>query len=297
MHRDPNHDRHSDSEPAHPSQLSLWDFASTEQGYRALYDLDFTAAEESFEDAHFRGFIHDKEYTLVIGTCHYWNEQQSILIKNGQTQLANVLNFLDAFKNFTFHTSMKKLRLRLLEYIAELLPKAAPSDMDVTIEIFDLLIADGKYHNAKSLIESMDKQLPENLLIKFAYAEAHWHLGEYHASNLIYLNLLLHQPHNIIITRISNPSLLQLIQQYGATMAPVYGFIFGIFKMARLPDSILYQDDQHRCAIECINYIIESENALKAGDIDKSVSYRKQLYRLSPEVTKVYVNYVRRHQI
>ncbi len=297
MHKNPNPNNHSDSEGTHPSQLSLWDLASTEQGYRALYDLDFSTAEKSFEDALFGGFIHNNEYTLVIETCHYWNEQQSILIKRGQTQLANLLNFIDAFKNFTFHTSMKMLRLRLLEYIAELLPEAAPSDIDVTIEIFDLLIADGKYHYAKNLIECMAQQWPDNLLIKFAYAEAHWYLGEYHASNLIYLNLLLHQPYNIIISRISNPSLHQLILQYGATQATVYGYIFGIFKMSKLPDSILYQDDQHQCAIECIHHILESENAIKAGDTYKSVSHRKQLYQLSPEITKVYMNYVKKHQL
>lgn len=278
-----------------PHQLSLWDNESLETGSNCLAALELEEAIGHFNKALQAGIGDRDSIQKLIEACEYWQvriqySSPNAGATNSHSEQINAL--LSAYVHYFFTPQMGRFKKALLTHVVDLMCNEASMDL-VDMEIaFDLLVEMGDLQKAEDMVSYSIIQHPEKRLLLYLLAQVQWLSGNRSEANNNYVTLLLYHPGEIKADRIENKKLIELIQTYGAPMAPAYGWLRNVVSLVSLPDDIEIYDDQHRKAIECYRLLREANKALEKNERNLSTQYRKQLKALVPDLFAEYFNWV-----
>lgn len=272
-------------------QLTLWDNEALETGNRYLTALKFEEAKLKFNDALAAGLGDADLVNQLIEACDYWQVRITYTPQpdDADSSIENIDSLLNDFDRYPFTPQMNSFKRALLTHIVSLLKKERTVEKELIEKTFDLLIGIEELENAEDLVSLFLNQEPENNLLRYLLAQVQWQNGSRGEANMNYVWLLLHDPVQVTFNRIENIKLQELIQTYGAAMAPAYGWLQNVVSLISLPgEKIKTCNDEHRKAIECYHLLLEANRALKNNEMKLSVSLRKQLKSLD---SKLYAEY------
>lgn len=280
-------------------QLTLWDNEALETGSRYLTELKFEAAKLKFNEALLAGIGERSFVEDLIEACDYWQVQTGYLPQphDAVGSLENIDSLLTAFDRYPFTPQMNLFKRALLTHIVSLLKIETKAGIEYIERAFDLLIEIGELENAEALVLFFLNQQSENNLLLYYLAQVQWLSGDRGEANMNYVWLLLHDPTQVAFGRIENKRLQHLIQTHGAAMAPAFGWLQDVVTIISLTDeNIKIYDDEHRKAIECYRLLLEANHAMKNKEMKLSVSLRKQLKSLNPELYAEYFAWLQRNR-
>lgn len=269
-------------------QLSLWDMESVEEGYKLMFELHFDQALKKFRSSHHQGMIHEQEYKKVKEACEFWRDELHALTSDSIIDSSIIIPVWESFKNYHFFRTQKKFRQNILEYITAHVIKWTDKNVDVIIQMVDFLLRERLFETAHGIVETTLREHQDDIPLKMTLARINWQMGYHDRANEIYLTLMTRYPDRLEIRAIENPKILELVQQYGPYLTPVYGRISGVFKIDQTPTIDHYVHEDHRIGMDSLSEVIASEQAMKVGDFKKSLEHRKKLHKLSPEVMQAY---------
>lgn len=275
-------------------QLSFWDNEALETGYRLLADLELEGAEQQFKKALQAGIGEMDSVKKLREACEYWQARlkYSPENKDANSSSEQIDSLLTAFVHYPFTPQMNAFKKALLAYVVSLLHAEEAMDLKNMETAFDLLLAMGDSQNAEELVSQSISQHPESPLLLYLLAQVQWLNGNRSEANWNYIWLLLHYPESVEFKRIENKNLLEIISIHGVVMAPAFGWLQNIVPLISLQDEIEIINPEHEKAIQCYRLLLESNKALNNNDIKLSVSLRKQLKSIHPELFSKYFYWI-----
>lgn len=275
-------------------QLSFWDNEALETGYRLLADLELGGAERQFTKALQAGIGETDSVKKLLEACEYWQTRLKYSPEDNDANSSSeqIDSLLTAFVHYPFTPQMKIFKKALMAHIVSLLHVEEAMDLKNMETSFDLLLAMGDSQNAEELISKSIGQHPERHLLLYLLAQSQWLNGNRSEANWNYVWLLLHYPESVEFKRIENKNLLQIINIHGVAMAPAFGWLQNIVPLISLRDEIEIINQEHQKAIQCYSLLLESNKALNNNDTKLSVSLRKQLKSIHPELFSEYFYWI-----
>lgn len=277
-------------------QLTLWDLEALETGFQHFSNLRLEEAKLKFHEALRMKLGNKEELRDALGACDYWlpevKQSQEISEDENPSNKADLL--LRKFTNYPFTSQMKYFRVALLSHIGSILSAESPMNLDSVETTFDLLMEAGKLEEAENLILKGISQYPDHPRLHYMQAQVQWLNHEISKANLTYAWLLLHYPREVEKDRIQNKELQQLIDRFGAPMAPLFGWLYKVVPYIPFTGEVETNDREHRRAIECYRLILAANQALAEKGTTSSLPYRKQLRELSPELYDAYFKSLQR---
>jgi len=280
-------------------QLSLWDNEALETGYHCLAALDLEEARLKFNEALQSGIGEKEQIQGLIAACDYWQTQLqrvSIPVTHYITQENHseyIAGLLFNYKHFHFTPQMARFKKAILIHIADFMYEVEDTDLKNIETAFDLLLETGDFQKAEDFISQYVSYFPQRQLLLYYLAQAQWHNGNRSEANNNYVWLLLHYPDHVLINRIENKRLKNIIDSVGPAMAPAYGWLRNIVSFASLSDEIHICDEKHEKALKCYRLLQEANKSLQKNEMKLGIYYRKQLKALSPELYEEYFNWLK----
>lgn len=205
-------------------QLTLWDNQSLEEGYRCLNTLAFSEAAGHFKDAMDSGIAEPSLVQKLIAACKYWQPRICYSTSSAGNGTQKIKALLAGYVHYAFSPQMDNFKKAVLAHIAGLLLKESKPDLHDLETTFDLFIEAGDFQKAEELVTNLSID-PRNPLLIYMLAQAQWlNLNRAEANNN-YVWALLCFPQKAIPDRIENKKLCDLVIEYGAAFAPVYGWL------------------------------------------------------------------------
>ncbi|HBH29023.1 MAG: tetratricopeptide repeat protein [Desulfofustis sp. PB-SRB1] len=271
-------------------QLNLFDLhiIASAQGFACLARFEFDEARSHFTKA----LDIRPEYTEAqrgINDVVYW--QKAIEGIGGDTSPASVGHLWRMFCGFDFLESQhhRNLRQHLLKFLATLLPDH-PSFYDPPDLCHGYLhLLRGDYQRAEANLRLLVEHYPDTALLHLFLAEALWQQGRGEPAGPQYARALLLDPAACENRKISNYPLMEIITEYGADQAPIYGFFKGVLPLVKLPGRLL-PDTSANMLYETMR---KAEQARRRRAHQQMISHRKELQRANKTVFGDYLDYVR----
>jgi hypothetical protein len=278
-----------------PRQLSFWDNEALEKGYRCLDTLELSEAAIYFKEALVTA-ISEMDCQQLITACEYWQPRIEYSSADGGNRQEKISALLADYRHFSFSRQMDHFKKALLTHTVNLFFKQAGIDLNNLEVAFDLLIEAGDFQKAEELASFPISQHPDPQLL-YMLAQAQWLDHKRTEANNNYVMLLLCYPQKTILKRIENKKLCELVVEYGAAFAPVYGWLRNVVPYFLPPEKVEIYDDDHRKALECYCLIRDANKALGKNDTNSSTLYRKKLKLLMPSLFHEYFNWLQRNKL
>lgn len=269
------------------AQLSLWDNAALESGYRSMSHLELDEAVRNLNEALLSAFCDQETTRNSLAACNFW---QPRIKKIKEIEALAITNLLSDYSRFSFTRLMTGLKKALLSYLVECLsyePNMNVSDMETA---FDLLMNIDDFQVAENMVSKYINRYPENYSLLYFLAQAQWRNGNKAAATKNYTSALLYYPEKLFLPRIENNKLQELIHSYGLEKAPAYGWIMSVLPFVHIINNIEKRDETHAQAISSYRLLQEAHKSAENNDIVSGINYRKQLKTENPELYQAYFN-------
>src|SRR5690625_1012873 len=265
---------------------SLWDNTALEDGLRMLTNLRFEEAAKLLGEAKNIALNHEIA-SKAIAACHFW-EPKIKPISQKEIDKDNLRKLLADYLQYAFIPQLESFKKRLLLHIVQLWEKQPRiSEIEITT-IFDLLLQNALYKDAKSFISINMKTQSNNHRLLYMLGQAEWRNEEKANANKNYLHALLYCPDKKSMERIENDRLKKLAQSHHPAMAPSYAWIEGLLPFVTLDDELSILDKEHQKAIDSYRYLKQSDKALQ--NKEDVISHRKRLKATAPGLFDAYMN-------
>jgi tetratricopeptide (TPR) repeat protein len=270
-------------------QLNLfqWDIIAVGKGYQGLADLDLDAARDHFSRVLAARPGHPSA-CQGLRDVQVWEE---VLRKLEGMAPEAALGFLwGRIAGFPFGDSehRRNLRAALIRRLLAMMGDRADFFLppDLCRGCLHLQLAD--YAAAERELRHLLARFPENGRLHGYLGDALWQQGRRSSANEAYARGLLLAPHEVAVDGLCHRGLAEMIEEYGPAMAPIYGFFAEM-----LPLVALGAPARTREAQSC-ELLRQAEQARARGDHEGSVTVRRRLKELSPEVLQDYLAWLAR---
>jgi len=265
-------------------QLGLfdWDIITTASGFASLAQLDFEDARTRFMQV-LRSLPEHREAKKGLRNLEFWEHVFATMDGLG---FGETLSFLwGNINGFAFDSSehSRVLRQTLIKRLHALLGNRPryyePPDLCSGYLHLQL----GKYAKAETDLRLLLDDWPDDGLIHFFLAESLWLQGRTEVAGPVYATALLLAPCEISKRKMSSLSLRRVLQEFGPTLAPIYGYLNGVLPLVQydgLPDTAENQ---------IYHALRQAELARSTNCHQEMVDARRILKSLSPEIFKEYL--------
>ena len=266
------------------TQISLWDNAALETGYRCMAQLKFEEAIGHFKEALVTAFCDQKTTREAIEACEYWQPK----VKAEEENIVKLNQFLFEYQQYPFTPLMASIRKALLNFAARFLTGNPVFDMETMEVVFDLFLSLKNYSGATDFLRNLTERHPEKHTLLYYHAQAQWLDGNEPAANDTYLAAIIYHPDKSFLPGILHVHLLQLIETYGMENTPAYGWILGKFPFVQIKTHIQERDETHARAIRCYRLLKLAHNAAEQNDKNSRIQFSKQLKQENPEMYQLF---------
>ena len=266
-------------------QLSLfqWDILAVGDGYDSLADLNFNDARNHFSRV-LKVLPDHPEAGRGMRDLNVW---EGVLHDMEGLESDSALSFFwNKIVNFPFRNSenCRTFRLSLIKRLLALMDNSATLYIppDLCLGYLYLQLAD--YVTAETHLRVLVGSLPGNGRLYGYLADALWMQGRLEIADAAYAKVLLLDPHNVSVAAMCNRRLADIIQERGAALTPIYGFLEGV-----LP---LVEQETEAVTLEARAYefLRQAEQAKRLANHDEMVAARRSLKKLAPQVLKDYLD-------
>lgn len=268
-------------------QLNLfqWDLLEAGNGYNCLARLDFAQAREHF--ARVLDALPDHQAAGAgLLSVDYWEPVvRNLAEMQGEDAAIFFWKRLGAF-SFGNSTADSELRTNLLKRLHALMERAGVDYISPDLCSGYLLLQLGDYVNAESQLRSLIESDPEKGLLYGYLADALWLQGRREIANGVYATALLLDPQRMATYPLCNHRLAAIIAEYGAVMAPVYGYLHKVLPLVE--QEIVNETEATRIYAT----LRRAERARHLHDLAAMSAARKDLQALAPEVLAKYSTFV-----
>ena len=272
-------------------QLNLfnWHLIVAGRGFKSLSLLNFEDSRKHFSEV-LRSLPDHPEASRGMRELAFWQNTFDDISKLDAKSAPSL--FWKRINEFSFANSdySQILWQNVIRYLKFLL-KGAPTfyePPDLCTGYLDLLLGD--YAAAERHLKFLLNGKKSNGLLHFFLAEAISLQGQMEKSGPYYAKALLLSPSGISGRKVSFSRLSRIIQDYGAALAPIYGYFEGI-----LP---LVETDCVTDSPECKTYAVlrRVELTRHSGDHNSMVAARKEMKIMAPGLFQVYLDWLENKQ-
>lgn len=260
-------------------QATIWDNLHLIIGLDHLSKLEMDAAVEQLNMALNKGTIQKEDAQLALEVAKYWQPRI-------QSDTAPSKTLLSDYLAFTFTPRIHGFQKKLLCFIAEKISNEHTSDLRTVETVFDALLTLKDFTAAEKFAASL--HFPEKQKQLYLLAQAQWHNKGKGKANKTYVQALLLAPDDLAMNRIENTDLKTVITQFGAEMAPAYGWIKGIVPFVACKAEIQAHNESHQTALDSYHYLQQAHSCLKNNDTKAATIYRKKLLETAPQLFEAY---------
>lgn len=265
-------------------QLDLfqWDRIMVGKGYNSLGKFAFHEARLSFSTV-IKAVPDHHDAARGLRDLEFWEEV--FRETAGKDPESSVLFLWDKINEFSFAQSgaAQELKLNLLHHLLSLLADQPlfyhPPDLCrgcLFLQIGDFAAAE------KHLLQLLTEH-PQNGRLHGYLADALWMQGRLEPAWEAYVTALLLAPEEVAVEAIRNTSLVDLIEEHGQSLAPVYGFLKGLHSLIAPPATPTTRE------ATAYGYLYLAEEARRHGNHQAMVAARKELKTLAPEILSEYL--------
>lgn len=147
-----------------------------------------------------------------------------------------------------------------------------------------LFLRIGDFAAAEKHLLQLLAEHPHNGRLHGYLADALWMQGRLEPAWAAYVTALLLAPEEVAVEAIRNTSLVALIEEHGPALAPVFGFLKGLFPLIAPPATLTTSEAL------AYGYLYRAEEARRHGNHQAMVAARKELRALAPEILSEYLN-------
>lgn len=270
-------------------QLNLfqWDLVEVGNGYRRLACLELDQARDHFLRV-LTALPHHQAAGEGVRAAGYWQETFATLSAlEGERGVAYLWQRLRAF-TFGCSANDNALRTNLLRQLQAVMEGADLDYLPPDLCRGSLFLQLGDYEGAEQRLRRLIESFPEDGLLYGYLADALWMQKRRELANSLYALALLLAPELMADHAVCNQRLAALINDHGAAMAPIYGYLGGVVPLV---------EQEIAPATEAVGiYVLlrQMERARYRGDHAAMITARKQLGELAPAVFNAYLQFVQK---
>lgn len=267
-------------------QLNLfqWDRLEAGQGYACLARLDFGQARDHFGRI-LTGLPGHRVAEAGLQAVEYWEQVFRALAGiGGETAVAF---FWQRLRIFSFGDSAvdRELRAKLLSRLQALMEQGGVEYLPPDLCRGYLSLQLGNYVTAENQLRGLIDTVPDQGLLYGYLGDALWLQGRREIAGGVYAVALLLAPEQMAAYTPCNHRLTAIIAQYGAALAPVYGFFRGVLPLV---EQEIESDTE---AARIYELLRRAERTRHRRDHSAMVAARKEMQALAPGVFADYLRY------
>lgn len=268
-------------------QLNLfeWDLIAVGSGYQALAEFNFVEAERCFLSV-LKQMPDHPQAGAGLKEQQFWRKRYLEAMALPTEPAAILLWQEIQGKSLQINRYHGNLRRRLLQYLHDLLIDRPRFFHPPDLCLGHLQFLLGKLSSAESNLRSLTVEQPGFARLHFLLAETLWHQGRDQLAGSAYAQALLVDPEDITTMKISYQELSACIEEYGASLAPVYGFFSGLLPLAMPPEDLVSKEAR------CCLLLRTIELARRNNDYQAMIDGRRELKQLAPEIFHDYLGWL-----
>jgi len=278
-------------------QLDLfsWDKVKIVEGYKALSVMNFEGAETIFKEV----ILHAPDHSLAregMEMADYWSKIfQRVESLQGEKELLFLWEKIKGY-SFTKENGPQQFRKSLIENLLRQMNRSSSFYIHPDLCSGYLYIVLKDYTKAEKALKALVADHPFNGRILGYLADSIWMQDKISEAQEIYLKALLIAPHEVSLKEIKNDELLEIIEDSGIYMTPVYGWLRNILPLRDIKVKKTYNKEHERC-LKIYQVIRKAENVRKDGNNEKVIEQRKLLKQIAPEVFEKYFERIKQMRI
>lgn len=267
------------------SQLSLWDNAALENGYRHLATLKLDRAAADFREALAAGIADQPEIDACLTAIAFWQPKLEAQPPLPLPQL------LDTYSRFSFGSKMTAFKKGILLLIAG---SGHPPDPALFPDVVDLLLAVKAFPEAEELATGYTAKYPGRHDLLYVLGKAQWMNDNKVEAYRSYAKALLYCPDDKFAENVQPPGLKDLISRHGTYMAPAFGWITDLLPFVDLAEPPEAAGPAHQHAIDCYLLLQQTQKSHipHAAPGKENLRCRKELQRQDQALFKAYLDKV-----
>jgi len=263
--------------------LFQWDLIEAGNGHACLAKLDFDQAEAHFS----RVLVALPGHQMAesgLRSVQYWQQVFEAIDDVERVEAFTCL--WQRIKAFSFPATeaSRMLRANLIRHLLFLINGTATLYVPPDLCSGYLHLQLGEYLTAETHLRTLIECSPDNGRLYGYLADALWLQGRREIAGGVYATALLVDPQQVNVSDLCNRQLAQVIEQHGAALAPVYGFLRGVLPLV---DQELATDN---AATKIYALLRQAERALHGNDGATMGNVRRELQQLAPEVLDDYLH-------
>jgi hypothetical protein len=263
------------------SQLSLWDNAALENGYRHLAALNLDRAAADFREALAAGIADHPEIDACLTAIAFWQQKLET-----QPPLA-LPQLLDAYSRFSFGSKMTAFKKAVLLSVVR--PRRREqADPALLPDLVDLLLNVKAFPEAEELAADYMAIYPGCRHLLYVLGKAQWMNDNKVEAYGSYAKALLYCPDRKFAENVQPPGLKDLISRHGTYMAPAFGWIADLLPLVDLAEPPAPAGTDHKHAIDCYLLLQQTQKSHipHAAPGKENLRCRKELQRQDPALFK-----------
>lgn len=267
-------------------QLNLfqWDNITAGKGHDSLARLDFIDARRHFSKVLKVLPDHPEAGRGMRDLLAWEGVFRDMEVLETESALSFFWNKIEGFpfgNSENHRTLQRSLIKRLLAMLNNRATLYIPPDL--CSGYLYLQLAD--YVAAEADLRILLDRLPKNGRLHGYLADALWMQGRRQIANVAYATALLLGPREVSVAAICNHRLVEVIQEHGPALAPVYGFFEGILPLVAPPATTPVTRE-----VRTYELLRQAENARRLGSHNEMVAARRSLKKYAPEVLRDYLD-------
>lgn len=272
-----------------PHQLDLfsWDIIKIGEGFRSLSGFDFEGARVFFKEVLSRVPDHSSATRAMEMVAHWEGILQRLESLEGEDALTF---FWKNIKEYPFgkEHGPELFRKALIERLLLLMDENPFIYIPPDLCSGYLYIKLGDYREAERVLKILLNEYPSNGRLLGYLGDALWMQGRGEEAMGIYTKALLSAPYEVSLEDLRDKELLELIEDEGVDMAPVYGWLRGILPLVEVETKPSQEVKQHK-ALRIYGLLNIAEKARQKGYHEKMVSHRRMLKEEDSKVFNAYM--------
>lgn len=263
------------------SNPTLFDNIDLLEAYRAISALNFPETRQLLQQASQCNANDLDEIENLQNLMEFW-EPYCQAEKGNISTSAEIANL---FSTYSFPPKTDTFQINLLK---RLLPENWSEQNSTWTGWFDLLLNYKQYETAKHLLNTIDRNEPDNYCRFYFYGQLHWRMEDYRNCLRYYGKGLFFAPNFDYISRIESDEVKNLISVNGLYMAFLYGCLGGLFSLDKAISVPVTLNEQHQTAISLYQLVLSDLQNDKPNDT--CIAIRKQIQALDPRFLKAYIS-------
>lgn len=262
--------------------FDLFSNLDLEEGLGALCLLQWDEAVELLEQA-LKKASDVSQAQFALNAIEYWRPR----LRDIALTEEEIKQLVDDVKAFSYTDLPSNFRNKTLIFIANKSRDNSSIGPDIVVSIFDLLLDAGMLDKAEEFIGYYLMTASDSTLFIICQAQVQWLNHNNAQANLNYIKAVLSDPQSILIDRIANNEVRQLIIENGIILSPAMMWLDKLITGFEGINDML-QSDRGGEALECLKLLYLAEKCEQEEDMSNALLHRKKMKERYPVVFQKY---------